>query len=351
LKRRGLLKTFILSTSKQAVNFTDYLQTFWDFETSPYIKEKLRKNHGIHRYYCRAQLCSINAYWVAFFKGRLLGSITRQDIETFLDSLESGGRKLSAARKNQIVKAGTIAMKWAFTKEMIDKDITQGITWFSGKAQERQILSPEQAAAVFRVQWKDDRTKMASMLSAVTGLRAGELQGLRVQDIGADCLYIRHSWNCRDGLKTTKNNEDRIVEVPFPGIIQDLLHLAKQNPHGSSMDSFVFWGERRDGKPIEERLLINDLRDALVKTGMSKESAKVYCFHGWRHYFTAYMRDRVTEKLLQGQTGHKTVAMLSHYSDHKIAGDREKIQAAQIQAFGGLLSSGAQDIGQARAGA
>jgi integrase len=357
LQRRGLLKSYILSESKQDINLTDYLQTFWDFETSPYVKEKLRKNHGIHRYYCRAQLCTINAYWVSFFKDRLLGSMTRQDIETFLDSLDGPGRKLSAARKNQIVKAGTIALKWAHTKEMIDKDITQGITWFSGKARERQILSPEQAAMVFTVVWKDERTRLANLLSAVTGLRAGEIQGLRVQDIGVDCLYIRHSWNCRDGLKTTKNNEDRIVEVPFPEIIQGLLHLAKQNPHmakqdlpHAGMDDFIFWGERRNGKPIEERLLINDLRDALIKTGLSETSAKVYTFHGWRHYFTAYMREKVTAKLLQGQTGHKTVIMLDHYSGHCIAGDREKIQAAQIQAFSGLLPapSGAEC---ARAGA
>jgi integrase len=45
------------------------------------------------------------------------------------------------------------------------------------------------------------------MLAMVTGMRAGEIQGLRVQDLGKDCLYIRHSWNRVDGLKTTKNNE------------------------------------------------------------------------------------------------------------------------------------------------
>jgi integrase len=335
LQRRGLLKTFVLSASRQAVSLTDYLANFWDFDHSPYVKEKLRKNHGIHRYYCKAQLGAVKGYWFPFFKDRLLGEITRQDIEVFIDSLDS--RKLSAARKNQIAKAGTIALRWAHAKELIDRDITAGITWFSGKAAERQILSPEQAAAVFRVQWKDERTRIANMVSMVTGLRAGEIQGLRVQDIGSDCLYIRHSWNCRDGLKTPKNNESRIVEVPFPGLIGDLIDLAKQNPHGSNMDSFVFWGERRDGKPIEERLLINDLRDALIKTGMGKESAKVYTFHGWRHYFTAYMRGRVTEKLLRTQTGHKTLSMLNHYSEHRIIGDRERIQTAQIETFAELL--------------
>jgi integrase len=335
LHRRGLVKTYTLTESPAAVSVEDFIQTFWDFETSPYIKEKLRKNHGIHRDYSRGQFLIVSGYWVPFFKGRILGDMTRADIERFMDSLE--GRELSAARKNMIVKAGTIPLKWAYNKEMIGRDITAGITWFSGKAKERQILSPETAAAVFRVRWKDGRTRLANMLAMVTGMRAGEIKALRVQDIGKDCLYVRHSFNNRDGMKTTKNNESRTVEVPFPGLIAELIDVAKQNPHGVSMDSFVFWAALRKNKPIEERLLLTDLREALIQTGMSKESAAAYTFHGWRHYFTAYMRERVNEKLLQKQTGHKTLVMLDHYSNHTVQGDRERIRTAQVAAFGGLL--------------
>jgi integrase len=70
------------------------------------------------------------------------------------------------------------------------------------------MLSPEQAAAVvFRVSWKDERTRLANMLAAATGLRSGEIKALRVQDMGNDCLYIRHSYNRIEGLKETKTNE------------------------------------------------------------------------------------------------------------------------------------------------
>jgi hypothetical protein len=49
------------------------------------------------------------------------------------------------------------------------------------------------------------------------------------------------------------------------------------------------------------------------------------------------MRDKLNEKLLQSQTGHKTIAMLDHYSEHRIAGERERIRQAQVEVFGGLL--------------
>jgi len=177
------------------------------------------------------------------------------------------------------------------------------------------------------------------MLAMVTGMRSGEIQGLRIQDIGQDCLYVRHSWNFQDGLKTTKNNETRIVEIPFPGLIYELTELAKSNPHGYNMDSFVFWAEKLPSKPIEQDIFRRDLKDALLKTGLSQESVKAYTFHGWRHYFTAYMRPRIDEKLLQSQTGHKTRVMLDHYAGHRIAGDRERIREAQIKTFGTLIPS------------
>jgi integrase len=70
---------------------------------------------------------------------------------------------------------------------------------------------------------------------------------------------------------------------------------------------------------------------------MSKKAAAGYCVHGLRHTYTAYLRDKINDKLLQSQTGHKTAAMLDHYSNHRKEGDRLAIQAAVLQAFGSLV--------------
>jgi integrase len=373
LQRRGLLKSYVLENSKQAIDFVEYLTDFWDWEKSPYIKEKLRRNHGLHKRYAIEMSGTINRYWKPFFIGKSLGEITRQDIEAFITYLESLSEKAkreqeeidkallektlqkpkrknaaqkkrqiiryptSAKRKNTIIQAGTIPLTWAFQKEMIDKDIVSGITWFSGKGKERQILTPELAKALFKVQWKDERSRLANMLAMVTGMRAGEIQGLQIQDLGQDCLYVRHSWNFQDGLKTTKNNEVRTVELPFPGLMRELIEMAKSNPHGHNMDSFVFWAEKLPDKPMEQDIFRRDLKEALIKINLTYEAIKDYTFHSWRHYFTAYMRPKLDEKILQSQTGHKTLVMLEHYAGHRIAGDRERLRQAQIETFNDLL--------------
>jgi len=57
------------------------------------------------------------------------------------------------------------------------------------------------------------------------------------------------------------------------------------------------------------------------------------------------MRPRINEKLLQQQTGHKTLAMLNHYAGHTISGDRERIRQAQIETFGALIPSKTINLG------
>ena len=344
LKRRGLILSCVFSGAADAVRFADYLEEFWDFERSSYIREKLRAEHSIHRNYVVQMVYNIKKYWLPFFSSALLGELSPADIERFFDYLSScRGRNdhlLSNNRKNGIIKAGTVPLRWAYRKGKIAQDITRGLILFSGKSSERAILTPQLVASVFSQEWADERSKVANITAMVTGLRAGELQGLRAGDLGDGCLLIRHSWNPVDKLKPTKNNEGRIVELPFPSVLQSLRYIASLNPHGYSKESYVFWASLSANKPMDQRLFLHGLRDSLKASGVSEAAANGFSFHGWRHFFTTYMRDKVEDKLLQSQTGHKTIAMLDRYSAHQRSGDRDKIREAQVEVFSSLLPSG-----------
>jgi integrase len=335
MKRLGWVKSVILKNTPQAVDFISFLTSFWDWNTSPYINDKLRKKHGIHKMHCLKQGQAINLYWKPFFQGRYLGDITANDIDEFITHM--GTKTLSASRKNVVIKAGTKPIRWAFSKGKIDVDPTRGHTMFSVEDRERHILSPTAAAATFRVVWKDERAKIANMLASVTGMRSGEILALRLQDLGKDCIYVRASWNRADKLKPTKNNEPRTVEIPFPDLIYELVKLAHENPWGVSPDSFVFWADTKKDIPMRGRILVDGLRDALKKVGFTEKEATMYLFHGWRHFFTSYMVRRLDKKLLKSQTGHKTDIMIARYSDHELVGDKELIQAKEREAFAGLL--------------
>jgi integrase len=335
MRRFGWVKSYVRNETPAAVDFISFLNTFWDWDTSPYIEEKLRQKHGIHKRHCSNQGRAIPLYWEPFFKGRFLGDITAKEIKEFIKHM--GTKELSASRKNMIIKAGTKPLRWAFANGDIESDPTRGHIMFSGDEKKRNILTPTAAAAAFRVEWEDERVKLANMLAAVTGMRNGEILALRFQDLGSDCLYVSSSWNKADGLKLPKNNEVRTVEIPFPDLISGLIEQAKNNPWGVSPDSFVFWSTNRSKVPMQGQHFGRGLREALEKIGYTKDETDKYEFHGWRHFFTSYMIRRLDKKLLKSQTGHKTDVMLAHYADHTIDGDREIIQVTGREVFAGLL--------------
>jgi hypothetical protein len=108
-----------------------------------------------------------------FLQRAFLGDIGATDIDAFINYI--GEKDLSASRKNGIIKAGTKPLRWAFSKGKIEADPTRGHILFSGEGIERNILSPVAATAAFRVDWPDERAKLANMLAAVTGMRQGEI--------------------------------------------------------------------------------------------------------------------------------------------------------------------------------
>jgi len=335
LKRNGCLKSYVLKDTPAAENCIEFLSNFWDWEKSPYINDKLRKKHSIHKRHCKLQKQAINLYWKPYFENKMLGEITSEDIDGFINYMDK--QPVSSSRKNCVIKAGFQGLRWAFDKGKIEKDPTRNHTLFSGEETKRNILTPSVAAAVFRASWFDERAKLANMLAAVTGMRSGEIIALQYRDLGSDCLYVNNSWNIEDGFKLPKNNEVRTVEIPFPDLMNGLFELAKNNPWGVSPDSYVFWSEFKKDRPIQPYMFVDGLRAALVQIGYSIEEAKKYVFHGWRHFYTSYMIKRLDRKLLKSQTGHKTDEMLMYYADHETEGDREIIQATEREIFAGLL--------------
>ena len=118
--------------------------------------------------------------------------------------------------------------------------------------------------------------------------------------------------------------------------MDELRKLAICNPHEGGA-GFIFWGKLAD-KPIDCNVFRKFFRRALVEAGMNPADAKGMTFHAWRHFYTTYMADKVNQRALQSQTGHKSQIMLEHYASHQTAEEARLITAAQAEVFGSILN-------------
>ena len=308
---RHIAASIVVSNSQESMNAMDYLINFWDFDNSLYVKEKLRQGQTIQRNYCDNMITRIKTYWTSHLENKLLGDIRRNDLkEIFEDEKVS---KLAPKTINGILNAVTIALRWAFNNDIIHSNCFDGIIRCSQKSKKREVLTMEQVYTVFDAEWDNDSAKLANLLACYTGMRQGEIAGLRLEDIGVDRLYVRHSWNKYEGLKSCKNGEER--EVPITPKLRDmLLAQAALNPYDEGLKGFVFFGLLPE-QPTDPKNWLKYLRRVLEEIGYS-DPEKI-CFHAWRHLWCSRVSDLIHDKrVIMSISGHKTETMLDHYAEH-----------------------------------
>ena len=333
-QRKGFLSGYVLNDggllNEPALNwFID----FWNPEKSEYLREKQRKGQTVHKKHTENSAAFITRHWSEIIGEQTLGEITRKTIQAQFDRLDE--MSLNGNTKNHILRAVLTPLKWAYNNELLQRDISKGWVMYKAEYKQRSILTMEMARNVFRVEWGNDMARLASLLSMCTGMRCGEILALTADDLGDYYIHVRHSYNMKDGLKCTKNGEARKVFVPFPFIMDSLRRYAQTNPYTNG-SGYIFWGLLPD-KPIDCNVFRKFFRRALVKAGMDPNEAKKMTFHAWRHFYTTYMVDRVNQKALQGQTGHRTQIMLEHYAAHQTDEDAMLIMNAQAEVFGVIV--------------
>lgn len=311
LQDRNLLQSFVMTNTPQSKPIEEYLEEFWDYDKSPYVREKKLRGQSIHRDYCIALLTRLKTYWYPLLAGKSVGEINREDINQIFT--HESVAKLAPKTINSIVSAITIPMKWAYFHGLTNINCYDGILKCSSKSKKRQVLTLEQALSVFCTEWENDTARLANMVAFYTGMRQGEIAALRLEDIGTDRIYIRHSWSKYEGLKETKTNDCR--EIKIPEQLRDMLLMqAHMNPHEEGIKGFVFYGLNPE-HPTDPKNWLKYLHRALKRIGLS--DPKEICFHAWRHLWCSRVCDLISDKrVVMTGSGHKTEFMLDHYAEH-----------------------------------
>lgn len=318
----------------------EYLYNFWDWETSEYIQEKLLKKHGLHKRYVDRRQGAIKNYWRPYFSSKIkLTNITKADLKKFILSFSNKQQPASADGKNDIIRSGLLPLKYAYENDLIPMDITKGLHFFSDEKQERFILDEKTVAKLFSRQWENPIAELANKLALITGLRAGEIQALRQCDLFETYLTVNHSWNYVDGLKVTKNKKNRRALIPFGNVMIELKKLADSNPFTLNGEGYIFYATIPN-KPQDGKYWLRELRKELRSMGETDEIIRQATFHGWRHLFTTHIRRNgyLADNIIQKITGHKTLEMLNHYSNHSLLEDDEKILLTTKEVFEPFLN-------------
>lgn len=330
LRKRGYQ-----APSTQIPLLADYCELIWDWEKSPYIQGKLARGQRIGREYVAGNAACIKNYVRDAFPSLRLNEVRLFMLEEFSMKLKSEAG-LSNRRINGILSAVTVPLHEAARLGLIETDPAAGIRKLGNDTTEKGIPTSEEVRALVSLKDLDFRIRASILLGISCGLRAGEVQAIRLEDVSETTLTVRHSWSKFEGLKSTKTNRIRIV--PLPKIVHDVLvSLSESNPHEQS--AFLIFGKNPEA-PLDIRALERGFYSALEKIGIdeTQRNARNLSFHSLRHWNNSMLRGSIPDAKLRLLTGHSGEDMTNRY-DHATDEDIRELSLAQERKIVPLISA------------
>jgi len=318
------------NTGRGAVPFVQFLETFWDYDKSEYIQDKLAHGYRFTRGHAQKCLQRLKKDVKPFFGETKLNAVTTDALKKLTRQLAARGLATSTIKHNLLVCK--TALNWAFEQGIISANPSIGITKFVVTNKDRGVLTEAEAKTIFSISWKDKRAFVASLVACTTGARQGEILALRLSDIKEDTLNIAHSYSPVDGLKCPKNGHKRIAPL-LPAVKTALLDLLKENPHDVS-DPFIFYSAFPD-KPTDPLVIRKGLRNALKKIKVDYIDRNIV-FHSWRSYFCSKITQIIDSEKVAKVSGHITDEVFKKYAEH--------IEVKQIQEVGKAAAKVFQSI-------
>jgi integrase len=301
----------LLHDVREMPTFAEYAADFWDWDTSPYLKERKKRRKLTLSYTDKAKK-SVEHSITPFFGKMKLDKITGEVIEKWIDGL------LEEGKKNVTINGyfGTIQtmIKWAVKKRIIDRDPFLDVQRLVKEPKEKKIITHDEFKGLFVTDWKtvwDNDLLMctANKLAALTGMRCSEVLGLKGEYVYDDHLNLCGQFDDY-GYRETKTKIKHLVPLPSE-LVNDLRKLILINN-----DGFVF-SEDGGENPITRRRFYLGLHRAFKKIGINEDDirSRGLNIHAWRHFCnTELLRGGLSVKKVQAVTGHKTESMTDNYT-------------------------------------
>jgi integrase len=331
--------------------FAQWAEPWWRFETCPYIREKIANGFNISKAYAEARRSYLDQHLIPEFGKVLVSQLTPAMFRDYKMRLLSEG-KYAPGTINKIIGTARVMFGYAFTMGELETNPVAPVKELKETPRARGTLTPAElrnlfGPASFQQVWKGEPRHYAlNMLAASTGLRIGECQALRVQDVDPEgFIRVEHSWDDRHGMSAPKWNSTRIVTLPARTrtAIGNLLALENFGP--PLPEDILFWSVNRT-TPLTKTAILKQMKAALTRIGITEEQRlqRNIVFHSYRHGFNSYVRGKVPDEQLRRVTGHRSEAMTDRY-DHVRARELADVLAVQERLFdfepaGGEMAGG-----------
>ncbi|MET3320542.1 UNVERIFIED_ORG: integrase [Peribacillus simplex] len=242
-------------------------------------------------------------------------------IQKFINELVNN-TSYSANTIHLIFRIVSASLKKAKVLKLIKHNPTDGITLPKIKKREMNIWSLKQVNQFISESININRLTrcyIGFLISIFTGMRQGEILGLRWKDIDFETqiIFVRQTLTQNAEIKAGAKNEASVRSIHIPNKLVDELRtyrkqvLQEKLLHGLSYHDNDLVICTRDGKPMIPRNFRKEFYNLTQKIGLPKIR-----FHDLRHtHATILIQQNVNVKLISERLGHSDIeTTLNTYS-------------------------------------
>ena len=245
-----------------------------------------------------------------------LGDITAGKLDAWIVELHRQ-RDLAPATINKLIQALRIILERAVVDGWMAENPADHVRPVRAPHTQRTVLTAQEALRLLAgpEPWAGYRHYAINVLAATTGIRMGEVRALLVENVKADHIEIRHSWEQGYGPRPPK--ADSIRDIPISAKVFEILSRVASETEPTIL---FFYGRNGKDIPMSKNAIEENLSRALSNIGISREEQRerFLGFHAWRHFLNSVMRSNgVPDAKTRRITGHRTEAMTSRYTDWK----------------------------------
>ena len=327
----ALDKGLVMHNKKKGL-LIPFIQKFWDYDNSPYLKETSYEGKELGKANFDNQLRAFNTYCLGIIPtGLTFNEVTVSLLEDIKTSLRE--RNLSASTYNKALSSIRQPLQYLYEKGKMSinySDRLKGIPQ-RNKKEKGVFDSREEAEKFIRYIKRKYRPGtferwryLFPALGYYSGMREGEIRALKVSDITLEegnemgIILVAHAYNDdeKEGekYKCTKGKEKRHTVAPSP-LLREVLDFIKLSPYP---DGYIFASNTKPEVPIYKKSISEAFNMDLCESLGISETERMdrnITFHSLRHAFnTKLVYSGMSGEDIRSMTGHKSEGMTEHYT-------------------------------------
>lgn len=272
--------------------------------------------------------------------------LTPADIDEAFGQMRAAGK--SHSRMNNARSALNGAYKWGRRHEKVRTNPMRGFEMPKSRHVPRPTVAPEVhelRALLEKARSYDPDLAPVLLLAATTGMRRGELSGLRRNRLSLNRaeLRIERSISEIEGAiedKPTKTHRNRTVRLDQATVAFLQEHLAAMDARAAACelavpdDAFVFSIEPDCSAPMRPELMTRRTRQLRKHLGVTKSDfdANILAMRKWTS--TELMDAGFNPTAVSSRQGHTVQVMLNNYSSRRASADQAAADHLGAAVFG-----------------